>query len=622
MTKQEKAAAVSIATNVTLTVAKFILASLTASVALLAEAYHSFSDILSSVLVLLAVRVDRRQNSQSAGGKEEQENAHRSKPRLFRPGDWENKVAMGIGCLLLLVAFNIFGKVSQPNPIPVRYPLAAGAFVAVLAAISYLLYRFEISVGTDTKSAALVADGHHAKTDMLASVLVVSALVATKIGIGIDRVAAAVIGLLILLNALHVLTQSVRAYFATAKGKEFEHEIIYEDIVFLLLYRTFTKLEAGFWERVGRVPGFKHSPERLKKRFGLAAGCAVVLAGICAYALSGVYVLQPGEQAIVERFGRPLHRLSPVGPGLHWHLPWPVDQVKKAHVADLRRLTVGYQAGNRQDFILWTNIHYVREYSVITGEGPFLDVAMNIHYRIENLFEYLYSSATPDEIVKTLGYQTLRKTFGTRQFFPSITTDRDVLENLMREELQRSVDEMSLGVTITNVCLRDLHPPAQVAAAFEEVVSAQEDFETFIEQANGYRKDLLPVARGSAATILSEAAAYRHAIVAQSAGKAKSFTLQESAYRAFPEMTEFRLVLETFEEALADVPKYIVRTTRDDRRPDLWLSVPPSVRETVTPNLIQATQGTAPEQRQSRISSEEDLIEAIQRLQGQREGGR
>jgi len=625
MTKQEKVAVVSIITNSFLTVAKFILAFATASVALLAEAYHSFADIFSSSMVLAAVRADRRDNSGSTNTQptgEEDVTAGKPRRKLFGPSNWENKVAIGIGIVLIIVAITIFRKVSQPSPILVRYPLAAAIAVSFLAACSYLLYRFEVSVGHETDSTALIADGHHAQTDMLASAFVAISLAATELGVGIDRIAAGIIGVFILTKAVYVLTQGLRSYGATAKGHAFSHEIVYEDSLFFLVNSIFSSLDKTLWQCLGRIPGLRGPREVVWKRFGLTLFSFALLLAACTYVLSGLYTLQPAERAIVTRFGRPLNKDSPLGPGLHYHWPWPIERVKKADVEGVRRLSIGYKTSDRTDLILWTNIHYMREYSIVTGEGPFLDVAMNLHYRIKDLYQYLYGNAEPDTVVERIGYQVLRETLGMRAFFSSITVDRDAIEALILGEMQKRIDEQALGVVVQNICLRDMHPPTQVASAFEDVISAQEDYETYIEQAYGYQKDLIPRARATGATVLNDAEAYRNALIAQSTGEAESFSLQERAYRNARDLTRTRMLLETVEETISDVPKFIVAPTEGDETLDLWLSMPSLDRVVSSePDLggLEANQGGGGETRFG-ISSDQDLMDALLQFQQGRTG--
>ena len=164
-TKPEKAALVAVATNVLLTAAKFVLAAFTASLALLAEAFHSFADIGSSLAVFLALRAERV-NSEDRSARF---------ARLLGRNP-QRVVAILIGVFLIGVAVSMFRKVLEPKDIAIAYPVPAAIIMLVLALFSFLLSRFERAVGERTGSTALLADGIHAQVDMFGSLLVAIAL--------------------------------------------------------------------------------------------------------------------------------------------------------------------------------------------------------------------------------------------------------------------------------------------------------------------------------------------------------------------------------------------------------------------------------------------------------------
>ena len=67
----------------------------------------------------------------------------------------------------------------------------------------------------------------------------------------------------------------------------------------------------------------------------------VVLAVMALWGLSGIYIIQPDEQGVVLRFGR---YVRTVGAGPHYHLPYPVEQVYKPKVSQVRQAEVGYRS--------------------------------------------------------------------------------------------------------------------------------------------------------------------------------------------------------------------------------------------------------------------------------------
>src|SRR5262245_57879004 len=61
---------------------------------------------------------------------------------------------------------------------------------------------------------------------------------------------------------------------------------------------------------------------------------------LLSYVATGLYQVQPGEVAVVQRFGRVL--LETQGPGLHYGLPWGLDRVVRVAVGERRELAVGF----------------------------------------------------------------------------------------------------------------------------------------------------------------------------------------------------------------------------------------------------------------------------------------
>ena len=633
MNKQEKTAVVAIICNIVLTVLKFVLAGITLSVALLAEAYHSFSDILSSCVVFWATRSDRLYGRSHQAGKDvdrspdsetqlqkDEQGEPRTKRvrRLLRPGSWQNRVAIGIGIFLIVISINILTKVRGEETLEVRRPIFAAVFLTFLALLSYLLSKLELHVGNKTNSAALIADGHHARVDMLASALVVMTMLGEAFGWPLDQAGAVVISLLIFVNGVQVLWKAGKSYVRSRKSPEEETEIspVFEDVVFRAVTTALSKIKAVLWSWLKRIPGFHGEDDWVRRRLKRVLSFSIVSFAVIVYALSGFYTLLPSEKGIVERFGRPVSVASPVEPGLHYHLPLPFERVRKADVAQIRLLKIGYQVRRQQpDLILWTNVHYSEESSLLTGEYNFLDFAMNIHYRVRDLASFLYNVASPESVLKSIAQRLLRDEIGRRTFFDSITRERDELEVILERELQSSSDQFGLGFEIVNVCLLDLHPPVDVALSFEDVVSAQEDYETFIEEARGYFKDLVPRTRGQAHKEIAQANSDSIIKVETSSGRSAAFCQRLEAYQIDAPITRKRLYLETMEEVLANVPKFIIPPGLGTTVPRTWFWLGESQREYPEKFAAEPFPGIEePAPVRQRKMTEEDLIEEMRQI--------
>ncbi len=573
MTKQEKTALIATLANFFLTAVKFFLAFLTGSVALLAEAYHSFVDIVTSLSVFFALHLDAsdKRRVEEYDKNEQTRFAEGAKLRIFRRMGWDGKAAIGIGMLLIVIAIGIFLKILVFNSVSLKYPIISTVVLACLAVFSYLVFRFETHVGSETGSQALLADGQHAKSDMLVTLLVIATLLGDWVGIRFDRAAAFFIAIYIFTNGITVMTKSVRAYFLTRKGEYDDKTIVLEDSLVIFLTNLTGHLKRLTARLICLVPGL--GGEIKKAVFRLSVAMTVVLLAV--YLFSGTYIVSVSEQAVVERFGRPLNNAESIGPGIHFCLPWPVDKVRKVDTLSIKRVSAGY-TGVRQDaeFILWTNIHYIEEHSFLTGDNSFLDSAVNIHYRINRLQDFLYCNSEPSILFIQITYNKLLEIFSNRGFFETVTSDRDELEMALQKDIQGSADMHKLGIEIVSVCFRDLHPPAEIAPIYEDVVSAQEDYETSIENAKGYSMDLIPRARSEAKQTVLKGEAYKEKTEVESRSKAEAFNLQRKVYEKYPSITESRMVLQTLEESLGNVEKYIVYPG-DEEKASLWFSLQP-----------------------------------------------
>jgi membrane protease subunit HflK len=245
-------------------------------------------------------------------------------------------------------------------------------------------------------------------------------------------------------------------------------------------------------------------------------------------------------------------------------------------VRRIQRLVVGSEITPQSAVLLWTNIHYIREFNVLSGENIFIDVGMVLEYRVGNPHAYLYSTKDPETILREVGYGALLRTVAQRRFFELVTTDRDRLQGVIREEIARQLEPYSTGIELVSVNLRDLHPPTSVAADFEEVVIATVDYETYINEAHGYANDLLPRARGQAEVMRSEAAAKKNQKVLVGKGERERFFKTWEEYRRAPELMRRRLLLERLETILPGREKYIVPPEATDGAVDLLLILNPS----------------------------------------------
>jgi len=230
---KEKTALITLSLNVLLTFFKFILFLFSGSLAVLAEAWHSFSDIGTSFMVYIAIR----QGNSSKADQDDAPAAHQKKKRV----SFEQIVALGIGGLLLVVAVFLMGKFLGSASTSVKNPLIAGVLFLVFALGSYLVYRFESGVGHQEKSVGLMSDGMHARTDMIASLLTGFSLILYFLGLNIDKWVAGLIALFVLAYAVETIVNVTLSILHKKRDSLFQYKF-YHIIGRILSPSTFTSL--------------------------------------------------------------------------------------------------------------------------------------------------------------------------------------------------------------------------------------------------------------------------------------------------------------------------------------------------------------------------------------------
>jgi cation diffusion facilitator family transporter len=180
--------------NLGLVGAKLILSALTGSLALRADSVHSLVDVLASVALILGLKISER------------------KSRSFPLGLYkvENLASIAISFLLFATAYEIILEAVLGEAEPIHYPGFVLYVVAAIIPLPYLFGSFQIRVGKQTGSPSLIADGMQHRADVLTSSLVFLALIAQSIAIPLDRIAAAIIALVIVKEGWKILVDGMR----------------------------------------------------------------------------------------------------------------------------------------------------------------------------------------------------------------------------------------------------------------------------------------------------------------------------------------------------------------------------------------------------------------------------
>jgi len=309
------------------------------------------------------------------------------------------------------------------------------------------------------------------------------------------------------------------------------------------------------------IGGLSEGWERLRSVGPLLPAVAAV-AVVLLWLASGAYIVEPGEQGVVRRFGR---EVAKTAPGLNWHWPFPIERVDVVNIDVVRRIEVGFRsfgrglAGDGRTRARLADAQRVpAEALMLTGDENIVDAQMIVQYQVRDPSQYLFRLREPEQSLHAAAEVALRSAVGNSTIDDVLTIGRlQVQENTLRF-LQQLMDIYESGLTVTEVKLQTVDPPDQVKDAFAEVVRAREDRERLINQAQGYREDVLPKARGEAQKILRQAEAYREERILRAQGDGARFTALATAYRQAPRVTRDRLHLEAVERVLGRAEKVLV----------------------------------------------------------------
>ncbi len=286
-----------------------------------------------------------------------------------------------------------------------------------------------------------------------------------------------------------------------------------------------------------------------------------IIAGLLIlWGASGFYQVNPNQQGVVLRFGK---YVQTTDAGLHYHLPYPIEEVKKVNTTQERSINLGIEPNSRTAF---TESH------MLTGDENIVDINLTIVWKVKSAKDYLFNMTDVDNTVRVAAQSVLREIIGQSEMQPIITGDRGKVEDETKEELQNVLDEFGAGVQIVRVKLQKADPPKQVVDAFNEVQRARADMERFKNEAEAYRNEILPKAKGEAVQRIQNAEAYKQGVVQKALGETQRYKAIYNSYKNGKEVTRKRMYIEAMEDVLGKVDKVIFDNKNTNVLPLLQLN--------------------------------------------------
>lgn len=300
---------------------------------------------------------------------------------------------------------------------------------------------------------------------------------------------------------------------------------------------------------------FKKGSEKFNDFFGGSGPRSWGIAAIVIFVLwlaSGFIKIDANEQGIVLRFGAMSRSFAH---GLNYHLPYPFEKVIKVPVTVVNRVEVG---GGSSSDRTGAAPAMSDEGLMLTGDENIANIQFDVQWKINNAEYFVFNVREPEATVKNVAESAMREVIGKTPISDAISEGRFRIQQETEELIQQILDNYKSGILITDLLLRPVEPPTAVIDAFRDVQTAKADQQRLRNEAEAYRNDIIPRARGLAEQMVQDAEAYKQEVIAHAQGQAQRFESVLDKYRAAKDVTKRRMYLETLEQILKGTQKVII----------------------------------------------------------------
>ena len=261
---------------------------------------------------------------------------------------------------------------------------------------------------------------------------------------------------------------------------------------------------------------------------------------LIAWSVTGLYRVDEAERGVVQRFGSYTETTMP---GLHWHIPYPIEMVDIVNVTAV------------------DNFPFRTE--MLTADRQYVFIQMVVQYRRTDPVSYSFEVLQPELTLQDVTESALREVVGTSSLIRLVTEQRDQIAPRTQTIVQSTLDAYGAGISVTSISLEDLDYPGAVQEAVDDAQQAENDAGRYVLEADTYEKDIIPRARGTAAKVRLDAEAYRDRVIRDAEGEAGRFEALLTEYQKAPRVTRDRLYLEAIEEVYGNSNKVVIDSEGD-----------------------------------------------------------
>lgn len=288
----------------------------------------------------------------------------------------------------------------------------------------------------------------------------------------------------------------------------------------------------------------------------------ILLVFVLLYFLSGIYSVPQNQIGVHQRFGRIINQN--VTPGMHYALPWPIDRVDKLPVKVIKRILIDDFSNDYKD----NSTPYLFQKMTgltpccISGDNNIVNILCAVQYRISDPAKYLFNIENNEKFLRDIFCNAIIKCLAELSVDEVLTFGKRHIENTLRIRVQEKLDDLSCGLMISFVELRNVQPPTVVQEAFNDVINAKIGKKKLVSNAESYKNEKIPAARAMANNIIQQALTYKNDLISKTQGQTQRFLEQLKAYEKSKQSTEKRLYLNFIKEIFPTIEKvYIVENT-------------------------------------------------------------
>lgn len=313
----------------------------------------------------------------------------------------------------------------------------------------------------------------------------------------------------------------------------------------------------------------------------------IIILIVVLFGFSMFYTVEEGQRGAILTFGK---FTSESESGLHFKMPYPIQKVIILDANLTQRMHIGYREGSGG------SVAVPEESMMITGDENIVSADAVVEWKIANIENYLFNIDQPDVFLRNAAIASIRTVMGSNKLDYAITEGKTKIQGDVRAKLVELMAKYNTGITIIDLKFQDIEPPeGEVQQAFRDVTNAREEKNTKINNANKYKNDRLPKARGEAQALIEQAEAQKKSRILNATGDVAQFNAIYNEYVKNPAVTERRLILETLEKVLPNAQIFITDSAGDTVK---YLPINEMLKSTTkaptaAPTPAPATGGTA-----------------------------